>query len=349
MSDIRADIAALETEAGALHEAVSRTALAAYSSPSDADLRFAADMALATLRDATTRLEQLRAAADLVERQEAEAVEQARQAERDAARDKLVKEHDRLTALADKEYEKFTRAETAIKDATERRDELESLIATTARLIGDRPQTDAILEAHGALFRLEQQLSNFETAIEVETERRDNASDHHLTYEEQAAALAARLAADLLTDEDVASHQAAVAEAAAREDEARRIAEVGRAKIADDMERYLDEQVPVEPTRVLSDVPGIGWRSDGGLVIAVPRRDLDRLAAEKQRCEDEEAARAAQLAADDAARAAREKQRQDDAHAQWERSQLSLAAYARSIGSQNARQSTAADDLRDSP
>ena len=75
---LRADIAATAAAIAGLHDDVSRTALASYSCPDDTDLRFAADMALANLRDASDRLQQLKAALSQAERQEQEAMEQQR-------------------------------------------------------------------------------------------------------------------------------------------------------------------------------------------------------------------------------------------------------------------------------
>ena len=87
-ADLRAEIAALETVAAGLHDAVSRTALASYAAPDDADLRRDADQALASLRDANDRLQQLRGAVSLAEQQEAAAAEAAAQAERQKSKDR---------------------------------------------------------------------------------------------------------------------------------------------------------------------------------------------------------------------------------------------------------------------
>lgn len=286
LDDIRLDIAALEAALAGLHDAVSQTALAAYASPDDADLRQEADQALASLRDAADRLQQLKAALALSERQAAAAAEQAHQAKRQSARDRLLKQRDQILAAADKEAEKF---QAAVADLVAAED------------------TSADLEIEQA--DLTRRWNDLKVKIEVLNERRDNASAHHLEATEAADVIDARIAADLLTDEDVADHEARLAaENASLADAAGRAMTLAELEAESDRqlrEAHDSERIEVEPCRLFPGVSAAGWHFDGGLVVAVPRRDLERLEAERQRYLDDVAARAAAEAAEAAAKAKR--------------------------------------------
>jgi chromosome segregation ATPase len=90
----------------ALHDALSRTALASCAAPDDADLRKDADQALASLRDATDRIHQLHAATGLAERQEIECAEAIAAAAKEA---KHRREKDRLQRQLDRFFAKYSR------------------------------------------------------------------------------------------------------------------------------------------------------------------------------------------------------------------------------------------------
>ena len=325
MSDIRSDLAALEAAIAGLHDEVSRTALAAYAAPDDADLRREADQALASLRDATDRLQQLNAAAALAERQEQDAAERKHIEARQKARDRLIRERDQILANAEKEAEKFQTAEAELVATEDTRAELEAEQADLARRWKD-----------------------LLVKIDVLNDRRDNASSHHLEAVEAADAIDARLAADLLTDEDVAAENArqtaTQAEDRARQtaaDEAARLAELLAENDRLIREAYDGELIEVEPARLLPGVSGNGWRWDGGLVVGVPRRDLERLETERQRYVDDVAARAAAEAAETAARAKR-KEKADAEHLkrlnEFYGAVMTPGEWARSSGARNAEQ-----------
>ena len=257
--DLQAEIAALEATLAGLHDAVSRTALAAYSAPGDDDARREADQALASLRDANDRLEQLRAAADLVERQDAAAAEAAREAERQKAKDRLTAKRDRLQKLAD--------------------DEIEKRDAAVAKLP----------EAEAEVADLDRRWRNATVVVEVIAAQKDNAASHAETYLDQIDALDQEIADFPVTAEEVAAAEARrLAEAEADTVAKARQAMIDR--IAAEKAAHDAEMVDVEPTRVPNDGNHIGWTFSSGLVIRVPRKDLGRLAAEKARYEEETAA-----------------------------------------------------------
>jgi hypothetical protein len=254
---IRADAAVVEASIAGLHDAVSRTALAAYADPGNADLRREADQALASLRDASDRLQQLTAAAGLAERQAAEQAAALRLAEHQKARDKVVARWEKAIAKA--------------KAAGLKRQDEEQKLP----------------DAKAALDDAQRQLNNAQIRVDV--------------IEERIASFQSR--------EDAAWNEAAAAEQTLHEfdnpvipptaaDELARIAAEHAARIAameaetdrQLREAYDNEIVPVEPTRV-PHAGGDGWRYEGGKVVAVPRRDLDRLADEKARAEEQDAAR----------------------------------------------------------
>lgn len=122
---LRRQIEATEVAIPGLHDVVSRTALASYSRPDDADARREADQALASLRDASDRLQQLNAAAELAERHEAANAETLATAERQRQKDRLLRERDRLFTLADAEYTKYEAAVGELPDAEAKLADLE--------------------------------------------------------------------------------------------------------------------------------------------------------------------------------------------------------------------------------
>ena len=259
VTTIRAEIAGVETTLAGLHDAVSHTALAAYGAPGDTDLRRDADQALASLREANDRLQQLRAAADLVERQEADRIEAEATAERQRAKDRLIRDRDRLQKLADEEQAKHDAA-------------AEKLPAAQAEVAD-----------------LDRRWRNATVAVEVLLEQRDNAAVHTDELLNQVEAI----------EQEIADFPVTAAEVEAAE--ARRLAEaeadtVSRARqamldrIAAEQAAHDAETVDVEPTRVPHGGHYIGWTFSSGLVIRVPRGDLPRLAAEKVRREEADAA-----------------------------------------------------------
>jgi chemotaxis protein histidine kinase CheA len=230
-ADLRAQIAAIEASFADLHDAVSRKALAAYAKPDDADARREADQALASLRDANDRLQQLNAAAELAERHEAAEAETLATAERQKAKDRLLRDRGRLQRLAEAEAEKGC-------------DAYEALPAAEAKL-GD----------------LERQWRDQQVVVDVLLDRFHNASDHNLEYAEQVAALDAQIADFPVTAADVAAKEAA--QWAARDAEAaERLADLTaetdrqlREIAAAHQLAYDSELVPVTPFRM---APG-GW------------------------------------------------------------------------------------------
>ena len=157
---------------------MSLTALAAYAKPDDADARREANQALASLRDASDRLQQMNAAAALAEQQEAATAETLATAERHRQKDRLIRDRDRLQRLADIEAEKGC-------------DAYEALPAAEAKLAD-----------------LERQWRDQQVVVDVLLDRFHNASDHNLEYAEQVAALDAQIAAFPVTAADVAAHEA---------------------------------------------------------------------------------------------------------------------------------------------
>lgn len=259
---IRSEIGQLEGTLAALHDMVSRTALATYAAPNDADLRREADQALASLRDANDRLQQLRGAVSLAEQQEADQQAAAAQADRQKAKDRLIRERDRLRSLAEVEYDKSLAAGEKLPDAEAELDEL-------AR-----------------------QWGNQKIAVEVLIEQRDNASGHACEYLEQADALDQEIEAMPVTPAEVAALEEAqrAAEQAAADEARRQFDEDTAAELA----RIAGAQmIEVGPARVPPGEQPHGWRFSAGLVVAVPRKDLPEFEAAKARHAAAEAERAA--------------------------------------------------------
>jgi DNA repair exonuclease SbcCD ATPase subunit len=117
-AELRRQATETERTISALHDAVSRTALASCGAPDDADLRRDADQALAILRDASDRLQQLTAAAELAERQEAEHATALATAARQREKDKLVRQQNRIEAKWDNENEALEVDRTKLAEET---------------------------------------------------------------------------------------------------------------------------------------------------------------------------------------------------------------------------------------
>ena len=237
-ADLRRQIAAIEASLPGLHDAVSLTALATYAKPDDADARREADQALASLRDASDRLQQMNAAAALAEQQEAATAETLATAERHRQKDRLIRDRDRLQRLADIEAEKGC-------------DAYEALPAAEAKLAD-----------------LERQWRDQQVVVDVLLDRFHNASDHNLEYAEQVAALDAQIAAFPVTAADVAAHEAD--EQAARD--AARAARL--AKLTEETDQQLrdlyDNEVVETPAPYTRNGPG--WATcRPGETIRLPR------------------------------------------------------------------------------
>ncbi len=257
---IRAEIADLETAAAGLHDAVSRAALASYAAPDDANLRREADQALASLRDASDRLQQLRGAVSLAEQQEDAATVALAQAERQKAKDRLIRDRD-LVADRDLKIESKIAEDQAILD--------------TAEL-----EADVFAD----------QWRNVNVKVEVYRERVGNDTRRLDALAEQHDALDAEISALPVTAEEVAAvEQAARAAEQAQRDEAQRLFDEDTStKLA----RIAGEQmVQVDPARIPNDERPIGWRFASGQVVAVPCRDLPEFEAAKARFAAAEASR----------------------------------------------------------
>lgn len=248
---LASQIAQAEQTAAPWRQRSAETALAAANSPDDPELRQAASDALAELRAAEDRLAQLRSAVELAQHQEREAVAEKAAAERAKLRARLQREHDRLCGLAAAELEKEKKA-LALLDAAD--DELEAL---------------------------NKQLRELGVKRGVFTDQRDNATRHYKEYSDQSLEIEERLA-DLDDPSRVEARKRAAEEAAAEEVKAefdRRTA----AELAALAEAAGAELVEIEPFRRPPGIKSIGWLFDGGFAVKVPRRDLARVEALRNR------------------------------------------------------------------
>lgn len=240
---IRAEVAAIEQIIPGLHDAVGRTALAAYANPEDGDARRDADQALASLRDASDRLAQLTAAASLAEQNE-------------AAEAKGVADAKLLATYRRKERERDAATEAAEK-ATERQyDEQKILDAEQGCLDWYAIQWDT---QNAAVEKLKTRVSDFTWAA-------DERWDRLAVIEAELAALPRSTAeAEAREQARRVAEQAALAEAerAAEEDTARRLAEM-----------HDNEMVEVDPPVRIPSGSFISGTFDGGMLVAVAREDL---------------------------------------------------------------------------
>jgi chromosome segregation ATPase len=250
------ELAAAEAGLSEARQDHARASLAAVSAPDDAEAADRAQAALAALRAAEDRVANLSAAAELAREQADQAAEEAAQAERQRQKDRLVAERDRVAAQWSKEQDKINADQAVLDEAGAERD------------------------WH------QKQLQHVNVKISVYTDRIANAEaradelvEHHAGLEQQIADFP--VTADELADRAEAAHRSADTEAAER------LAEMQAASDAEIVERYDGEMVEVEPMRVATEGDRAGWRFAGGCVIAVPRRDLDRLAEEAARCEED--------------------------------------------------------------
>jgi hypothetical protein len=209
-AEIRQQAVQLEAAIPALHDALSKGALAAYAEPANAELRRDADQALASLRDASDRLQQLHAAAELAERQEADYKDQLDQLQRRQARDKLIRKRDQLAAQRDKEARWRENEQTKL-------DQAETEQEATRRA-----------------------LEKLDIVIEVQEQRLASSARRSAECEAEIATLDAMLADFPLS----AAEEGALRERQAREAEERARAEE-QARLAAEAEAYQDEIVSV--------------------------------------------------------------------------------------------------------
>ena len=255
LPELRAELVALEAAIPELHAAVARTALASYGDRDNVELRRDADQALASLRDATDRLQQLQAATALAARQEADATEQAAEAERQAAKDRLAAKRERAFAHASAATEKRAAEEAKLPEATVK------------------------------LNDLSQQWRNQSVVVEVVTQRIADFRRHETDAWQAIETLDAEIADTPVTAAEIAEKEA--------DRVARKKAELEAARLAferDTAEQlrmvHDNERVEVEPpVKVFPDDHRPNWGFSGGLVSTVPRKDLDFLAEAAHRYE----------------------------------------------------------------
>lgn len=198
-ADIHDQAAQLEVDIPALRDALSRAALAAYAEPGNAELRRDADQCLAFLRDASDRLQQLHAAAELAEQQEADYADQLDRLKRRQAKDKLSRKRDQLAARRDKEaayhadeHAKLDQAETDREAANRALEKLTILIDVQEQCLASSARRSAELETE--LAALDAILADFPLSAVEEIalrERQVREAEERARTEEQA-----RLAAE---------------------------------------------------------------------------------------------------------------------------------------------------------
>jgi hypothetical protein len=271
---LRAQIEAIEATLADLTNTAALAGLASYGAPDNLALRHDVDAAMAALQSANGELERLRLALPAAEQQEAANAGASAAAERQRAKDRLLRERDRLQRLADIEAAKGC-------------DAYEALPAAEAELAD-----------------LEHQRQNQQVAVDVLLDRFHNASDHNLEYTAQVAAIDAQIAAFPVTAEEVAADEAA--QQVARDAEAaERLADLTAETDRQLREIYANEliEVPAPYTRT-----GASWATGRpGEMARMPRH---RVAAH-ERDMAEAVAWIGRQEAERLERARREEQRQE--------------------------------------